>query len=145
MLVAASVAALFAAVVASGREDPSIARRNAEAVEARALAPLQAIEKFGYEIGKPTRLHFFVSAPEESTARKIADELKLESESTQVWFDAGADSKQAPGGDDRWHVRALLPLVLSVEGIDKVRQRLEALAAAGGARYDGWGIAEAAH
>jgi hypothetical protein len=94
------------------------------------LAILAKLSAAGADLSKPTHALFFIYAPTEEGARRIAT--------------AGADAtlkadvRPSASGDGNWLCLFEGQLVPSEPTIENYRSKFEALAAAEGGEYDGW-------
>jgi Regulator of ribonuclease activity B len=91
---------------------------------------LDAMKASGADLSKPTEVIFYLYVPSRAAAEKAAAELGR----------AGYDAELRPPlpDYDEWLCCATLEMVPSVEGIDRSRTTLDALAKRLGGDFDGW-------
>jgi hypothetical protein len=94
------------------------------------LAILNQLSAAGADLSKPTHTLFYIYAPTEEAARRIA----------AAGADANlkADVRPSASGDGNWLCLLEGQLVPSEQAIQNYRSRFEALAVAEGGEYDGW-------
>ena len=92
---------------------------------------IERLRRSGADPFRPVEVDFFVALPNEEAATRVAGRLQTEGFVADVR--PLADSIDYP-----WSVHALKTMTINVHGIREVSQRMRALAAECGGRYDGW-------
>lgn len=92
---------------------------------------IERLRRSGADPFRPVEVDFFMALPSREAADLVAGRLRTEGFETDLR--ELADSLEHP-----WSVHALKTMSLNVHGVREVSQRMRALAAEVGGRYDGW-------
>lgn len=99
-----------------------------DSLDARVIEELRLS---GSDIGKPHEIDFFLYLPTEASARRVAVTLAA--------LGFGIELGSASGGELAWLVHAKRSMVPDAAALERIRAEFEALCAAEGGEYDGWG------
>ena len=95
--------------------------------DARLIAKLASA---GVDLSRPMVVEHFLTLPDERMARQVVAKLA----------NTGGTVQLSPGLiGRRWTVRVSIPMVITLERITAMRERLGAFAADHGGEYTGWG------
>lgn len=95
------------------------------------LASIDAMHEQGIDLQQPQVIEFLVSFPRLQDARKAGKQL------TKDGFTGKIEAKR--GGRDAL-LFARKRVTVDAETLGSMRERFEAIAEAGGGRYEGWGL-----
>jgi len=92
---------------------------------------IERLRRSGVDPFSPVEVDFFVALPTRASANAVAAKLRTEGFATDV--------RELPdGGEQPWSVYAMRSMQLNANGVREVSNRMRALAAETGGRYDGW-------
>jgi len=92
---------------------------------------IERLRRSGVDPFTPAEVDFFVALPTRAQADAVAARLKREGFQTDV-------RELKDGGEHPWSVHAMRSMQLNAHGVREVSNRLRAIAAETGGRYDGW-------
>lgn len=92
---------------------------------------IERLRRSGVDPFSSVEVDFFVALPTRDTAESVAARLRTEGFTTDV--------RELPDSVDQpWSVYAMRSMQLNANGVREVSNRMRALAAEAGGRYDGW-------
>jgi hypothetical protein len=121
------VALLAAATLALGPSPGAVASEPS----AEDLASIEAMASQGIDLAEPHELEFLLSFPRIEAAREAGKVLSKEGYTGKI---------QARRGGKDALLFARKRVTLDAQTLGELRERFDALAAAGGGRYEGWGL-----
>ena len=99
---------------------------------------LRRVVAIGSDMSRPMDIDFEIAAPDEATAKRVADEAAKLGYRTNIWFDdeeQDLDDKPLPP----WTCTCTTTMLAEYDAIIAVQAELDAIARPFGAYVDGWG------